>query len=111
MHKNSGVPVFRTAPPTPCELQIAGKDLDVSRAQNRRAFRGSAVAPFLAPLGSGGSVRRLPPPAAVPPPIAHSVYKSQRTKPYRQNVIYFFVPFSEDRPNLPAVYLFDLLLW
>ncbi len=63
--------------PTSCELQIAGEDLDVSRAQNRRAFRGSAVAPFLAPLGSGGSVRRLPTPAAPPPTIAHSVYDGE----------------------------------
>ena len=71
------------------------------------------VALFGVPLALHSSLRSEAAAACVgfprPPPrptIAHSVYKSQRTKPYRQDVIYFFVPFSEDRPNLPVDELF-----
>ena len=40
LHKNSGVPVFRTAPPTPYKLQPAGKNLDVSHCSKPSRFPG-----------------------------------------------------------------------
>ena len=34
-----------------------------------------------------------------------------RAKPHRSDVIYPFSLFSEDRPNLPTIYLPDSVLW